>query len=59
MTNTSVAIVLGVFVLVFMALINQNIGHDRENKRLYEKCLVENRTLTHEAATTLCKERVK
>lgn len=50
---------LAILFMTVMFLVNQNLGEKRENLRLYKKCLVENKTLTHEAATTLCSERVK
>ena len=35
------------------------IGQENENKRLYDKCLVEQQDKSHKDAIELCKERVK
>ena len=50
---------LAILFMTVMLLTSQSIGERQENLRLYKKCLVENKTLTYEAATALCSERVK
>jgi hypothetical protein len=48
-----------ILFMAFMILGSQSVGARGENLRLYKKCLVENKTLTYEAATELCSQRVK
>jgi hypothetical protein len=56
---TFLTVLFGILFVAGILLARQSIGESRENLRLYKKCLVENKTLTYEAATTLCSERVK